>query len=127
MKFRYKIDKGLDYICGNFTAIHYYVKIQIYNEKHLFFKWETYKETTLKHIVELLGSEYCFSHWDNSLQEIHETITKYGSVNHMITEYIRKFIMKDIALNNTMNNIEKSIDEFVLTNEWKIIEIKEND
>lgn len=127
MLFRYKIYKRYDYICSSFTTIHYEVKIQKYNKNNVFFKWTTYKDTTLKNIVELLGSEYCFSDWDNALQEIYETITQYGSVDKMITEYIRKFIIRDIEHNNMMNNIEISIDELVLMNDWKTIEIKENE
>lgn len=126
MLFRYKIDKSYDHICDGVNLIHYEVKIQRYNESNVLFKWTTCKATSLKHIVELLGCEYCFSSWDNALQKIYETIIKYEGVDNMISEYIRKFIMKDIELDNTMNNIEKSIDELVSTNEWKIIEFKEN-
>lgn len=127
MLFRFKIDKHYDYICDGINLIHYDTKIQMYNENNICFKWETCKDTTLKHIVELLGSEYCFSHWDNALQEIHETIIKYESVDKMIAEYIRRFIIKDMKHANMMNNIEASIDEIVLTTEWKTIEIKENE
>ena len=127
MLFRFKIDKRYDHICDGMNLIHYDTKIQMYNENNIWFKWETCKDTTLKHIVELLGSDYCFNHWDNALQEIHETIIKYESVDKMIAEYIRKFIIKDMEHANMMNNIESSIDEIVLTTEWKTIEIKENE
>ena len=126
MLFRYKIDKYHEHICDGVNLIHYEVKIQKFNEGNLLFKWETRKVTTLKHIVELLGDEYCFSHWENALREIHETITKYGSVNNMIAEYIRKFIMRDIESENEMQNIENSIDNLVLTGDWQTIEFKEN-
>ncbi len=126
MLFRYKIDKWHEHICNGVNLIHYDVKIQQYNKNNMFFKWKTYKDTTLKSIVELLGEEYCFACYDNALVEIAETISKYGSIDKMITEYIYKFIIKDIKYENAMNDLEKSIDEAVLTNDWKTIEFKEN-
>lgn len=127
MLFRYKVDKYGEHICNSVYLIRYEVKIQKYNESNTWFKWTTCKNTTLKSIVELLSDEYSFTHWDNALQEINETITKYGSVDRMITEYIYKFIVRDIKLDDEMNNIEKSIDKLVLTNDWKTIEFKENE
>jgi hypothetical protein len=126
MLFRYKIEKGSEYICNGIILTHYYTKIQRYYENNMLFKWVTCENTTLKSIVELLGKDYCFTNWDNALQEIAQTINQYGSVDQMIAEYIHKFIMKDIEHTNMMNDIEKSVDELVLTNEWKTIEFKEN-
>lgn len=126
MLFRYKVDKCGEYFCNSVYLIRYKVTIQKYNERGVF-KWTTCKNTTLKSIVELLGDTYCFSAFDNALQEIHETITKYGSVDRMITEYIYKFIVREIEQNDKMDNIEKSIDGLVLTNDWKTIEFKENE
>lgn len=125
MLFRYKIEKRHDHICDGVNLIHYDIKIQRYDENNILFKWTTCKDTTLKSIVGILDTEYCLDPWYNALPEIHETITKYGSVDRMIAEYIRKTIMREIEDDNMMNNIEKSIDELILTNNWNTIEIKE--
>ena len=127
MLFRYKIEKYYDNICNGVSLIHYKVKIQKYNANNIFFNWETCKHTTLKNIVELLGEEYCFTNWDNALLEIFKTISEYGSIDKLITEYIHKFIIKDMEYEDAMNDIEKSIDEIALTNDWKTIEFKENE
>ena len=127
MLFRYKISKLNEHFCEGVNFIRYEVQIQKYNINSKLFRWKTCKDTSLKSIVELLGSEYCFSRWDNALQEIHETIAKYGSVDRMIEEYIRKFIITDMQLDKEMNNLEKSIDDLVLTGNWNAIEIKENE
>lgn len=127
MLFRYKIEKSSEYICDGLILIHYDTKIQRYYANNMLFKWVTCEDTTLKSIVKLLGKNYCFSNWDNALQEIAQTINQYGSVDQMIAEYIHKFTMKDIERTNMMNDIEKSIDELVLTNGWKTIEFKENE
>lgn len=127
MVFRYKIEKSCEYICNDIKLIHYDVTIQKYNENNIFFKWETCKDTTLKAITELLENEYCFVSYYNALQEITDTIAKYGSVDKMICEYIRKIIMRDIKSKNNMNSVEETLDNIVLTNGWNTIEIKENE
>lgn len=124
MLFRYKITKS--YECFG-TLIHYNVRIQRYHPNRGAFKWETCKDTTLKSITELLNHEYCFSAFDNALPEIAKTISQYGSVDKMISEYIWKIIIRDINVENQMRNIEKSIDDIVLNNDWKTIEFKENE
>lgn len=127
MVFRYKIEKNYDHICNGVNLIHYNITIQKHNSNNIIFKWETCKDTTLKHIVEILSNEYCFSAFDNALPEIAETISQYGSVDKMISEYIWKIIIRDMKLENKMSNIEKSIDDLVLTHDWKTIEFKENE
>jgi hypothetical protein len=93
----------------------------------MLFKWRTCASTTLKSIAEILVYEYCFSGFDNGLQEIATTIDKYGSVGKMVDEYIRRIVIRDMRLENDMDNIEKSIDNLVLTDGWNTIEIKENE
>jgi hypothetical protein len=107
--------------------IHYNVRIQRYHPNRGAFKWETCQDTTLKSITELLSHEYCFSAFDNALPEIAKTISQYGSVDKMISEYIWKIIIRDMNVENQMSNIEKSIDDIVLNNDWKTIEFKENE
>ena len=126
MLFRYKITKSCDYF-SSIYRIRYNTKIQKYNPNNSVFKWETCADTTLKDIVELLNVGYYFSGFENGLQEIIDTISKYGSVDKMISEYIWKIIIRDMRLEESMNNIEKSLDDIVLTNDWKTIEFKENE
>lgn len=126
MLFRYKIKKYHDIICSGVTLTHYEVKIQKYSPNNIFFKWTTRKITTLKDIVGLLGEEYCFTNWDNALHEILKTISRYGSIDKMMAEYIHKFIIRDMELADMMDDLEKSIDDIVLTNDWNTIEFKEN-
>ena len=126
MLFRYKITKWYDRI-GGMYFIHYNTKIQKYNPNNSIFKWETCKDTTLKSIVELLSNEYVLSDFENGLQEIADTISKYGSVDKVISEYIWKIIIKDMQLEEHMDNVENSLDDLVLTNGWKTIEFKENE
>lgn len=126
MLFRYKITKSHDWI-GSIYRVRYNTQIQKYNANGILFKWKTCKDTSLKSIVELLSSEYCFSGFDNALQEIADTISKYGSIDEMIYEYIKRFVIIDMQLENKLNNIEYELDDIVLTNNWKTIEIKEND
>jgi hypothetical protein len=127
MLFRYKIDKCNDHICDGVNLIHYNVKIQRYNENNIWFKWTTCTDTTLKCIVELLSQEYCFSPFENALQEIAETIAKYGNVDKTINEYICKIVIRDMKSKNNMNSVEQALDKTVLTNGWNTIEIKENE
>jgi hypothetical protein len=126
MLFRYKITKSYECV-GNTSLIHYDVTIQKYNPNGCVFKWQTCKDTTLKNITALLSNEYCFSAFDNALPEIAKTISQYGSVDRMISEYIWKIIIRDMKLENKMSDIEKSIDDIVLNNDWKTIEFKENE
>ena len=125
MLFRYKIDKSYDYICEGVKLIHYNVTIQKYNGNNIFFKWETCKDTTLKVIAESLVHDYYLSCWDNAIQEITDTISKYGGVDQMVCEYIRKIIIKDMRLKDDVVNAENSLDNIALTNGWHTFEIKE--
>jgi hypothetical protein len=93
----------------------------------MLFKWETCSRTTLKSIAEVLVHEYCFSGFESGLQEIAKTIDKYGNVNKMVCEYIKKVVIRDMKLEKDIHNIEKSIDNLVLTDGWNTIEIKENE
>ena len=126
MLFRYKIEKSHDHICDGVNLIHYNVTIQKYHENNMIFKWVTRRNTTLKGIVELLGKEYYFDHWNNALSEIFKTIAEYGGIDKLMAEYIHKFIITEMEREDMMNDIEKSIDDLVLTNDWKTIEFKEN-
>lgn len=127
MLFRYKITKRYNYFYNDQRLIHYDTKIQKYSPNNVAFKWKTCTDTTLKSIVEILSKEYCFFHFENALQEITETIAKYGSVDKMIYEYIRKIIIRDMQRDDKLVNIEKTLDNIVLTNGWNTIEIKENE
>jgi hypothetical protein len=93
----------------------------------MIFKWQTHKETTLKSITEILSQDYCFSGFENALVEISDSISKYGGINNMVAEYIRKVIMRDMKIEDKMIDAEKLIDNIVLTNGWNTIEIKENE
>jgi len=126
MLFRYKITKSREYF-GNLALIHYNVEIQKYNKDNMIFKWQTHKETTLKSITEILSQDYCFSGFENALVEISDSISKYGGINNMVSEYIRKVIMRDMKIEDKMIDAEKLIDNIVLTNGWNTIEIKENE
>ena len=126
MLFRYKIDKYREYVCNSLTLIKYDVKIQRYNPDNILFKWATCKNTSLKSIVEFLGDGYDFAYYDDALCEIFKTISEYGGIDKMMAEYIQKSIVKDMEFKDVMNNLEKSIDDIVLTNDWKTIELKES-
>lgn len=126
MLFRYKIDKYREYVCNSLTLIKYDVKIQRYNPDNILFKWTTCKNTSLKSIVEFLGDGYDFTYYDDALCKIFKTISEYGGIDKMMTEYIQKSIVKDMEFKDVMNNLEKSIDDIVLTNDWKTIELKES-
>lgn len=126
MLFRYKIDKSGEYY-GSMRLIHYNVTIQRYNPNNMIFKWETCKGTSLKCITETLSKSYLFSAFENALPEIAESISKYGGVDNMVIAYIRKVIMRDMKTKNEMTDAENLVDNLVLTNGWKAVEIKENE
>jgi hypothetical protein len=126
MLFRYKITKSCEFI-GEIYLVHYCTKIQKYNPNNNVFKWETCENTTLKVIVELLSSDYCFTVFDNALQEIAETISKYDGVDKMLYAYIKRFIIRAMKEKDEMYNTEETLDNIVLTNGWSTIEIKENE
>lgn len=126
MLFRYKITKSCEWI-GDIYLVHYHTKVQRYCANNIVFKWKTCEDTTLKNIVELLRNEYCFSGFDNALPEISETISKYGDVDKMISEYIKRIVIRNMRLENELDTIERGLDDIVLTDNWKTIEIKENE
>lgn len=126
MLFRYKITKSCEYFCSTYL-VRYKVYIQRYNQNNMLFKWETCADTTLKSITECLNSDYCFDNFENYLPEIAKTIVEYGNVDKMIEEYIKKTIIEDMQIAKDLRNIEKSIDDLVLTDNWNAIEIKENE
>ena len=127
MLFRYKIEKSSECIYSEVKLIHYDVTIQKHNGNNIFFKWETCKNTTLKVITESLFHDYCFSCYDNAIQEITDTIYKYGGVDQMVCEYIRKFIIRDIRSKDDAVSAESSLDKLVLTDGWHTFEVKENE
>lgn len=126
MLFRYKITKSYSWI-GDVCLVHYNIKIQEYHKNAIIFKWETCLESTLKSITEELNYNYCFNEFENALQEIFKTISKYGCIDKMIGECIRRFIIRKRQIQDEMTNIEQSLDNIVLTNGWNTIEIKENE
>lgn len=127
MLFRYKIEKSSEHICDGVNLIHYNVTIQRYNDNNIFFKWEMCKNTTLKVITESLVHDYCFTCYYNAIQEITDTIYKYGGVDQMVCEYIRKIIIRDIRSKDDAVSAESSLDRLVLTDGWHTFEIKENE
>lgn len=126
MLFRYKIVKTCHRL-GDLHWISYNTTIQRYNPNNVIFKWETREDTTLKCIAEFL-SRKCFGPSDSCLKEITEKVAEYGSMDKMILEYIRRFVVRDIKLEDDDKNLEKTLDDnIVFMNHWNTIEIKENE
>lgn len=129
MLFRYKITKSTEYEFSNLTKIHYDVKIEYYNAGATFFRWKHFNSTTLKAIAQKY-TRYDFLPFTDGINEVYNFISKYENMDQIMEKYITDIKReKDIEDKNNQDTKAKEnmIDEFILLNKWKTIEIKENE
>lgn len=129
MLFRYKITKSTEYEFSSLTRIHYDVKIEYYNAGATFFPWKRFHSTTLKAIAQKY-TRYDFLPYTDGINEVYNFISKYENMDQIMEKYITDIKReKDIEDKNNQDARAKEnmIDEFILLNKWKTIEIKENE
>lgn len=126
MLFRYKVTKcgydGIDYAFHG-PGICYRVEIQYYKPNSKWFKWRYFKTAQLCYVMNKLG--HCTDDIDTNIGLFNE-MQKYDNIGDIVFKYIKK-IMEDKNCEKFKNDIRSQIDEFVVTNDWNTIEIKENE
>jgi hypothetical protein len=58
---------------------------------------------------------------------IYEELKKYSSIEEVIMKYINNIVLPKYKEEKDNDNTYDLIGKFALTNEWKTIEVKEND
>jgi len=126
MKFRYKVtphrEAFVDYI-------QYNIKIQKYNDTPIF-HWATLETVELRQVLlELNIDAFGNFHYFSSISEksVYDELSKYGSMDEIMIKYITNIILKRLQKEKTNQQCGNMIAEFVVTNGWKTIEIKENE
>lgn len=126
MLFRYKVEKcgydNIDYIFHG-PGIEYRVAIQYYKPNAKWFKWRYFDTNKLCYVMNKLG--HCTDDIDDN-NGLFSVMQKYDNVGDIMLKYIKK-IMEDNDYKKHQNDISSKIDDFVVTNDWNTIEIKENE
>lgn len=126
MLFRYKITMcGYDAFAKVYHgyAIRYYVEIQYFNQDAKIFKWKKFADQRLCCILDALGHDEEEMYL---MQDFEDVLKQYKDIDEIMSKYIQKEI-KDRDMESKHNQHEDEIDNFVVTNGWNTIEIKENE
>jgi hypothetical protein len=126
MLFRYKITRcGYDsfdkYSHG--YAIRYYIEIQYLKTNAKLFKWRKFDSRRMCCMFESLGYNEQLVY---SVEDFKHILEECNGIDGMILKYIQKEIKKRKE-NDEKYKLENTTDEFVLTNGWHTIEVKENE
>ena len=129
MKFRYKVKiKYEDIFYPELKK--YKIIIQQYNPYSRLFKWDTKCDEYLEQFVFELNPD-AFEDieftWEIKTKQVYQELQNYESMEKAIIKYIA-----DIIIPRDKNNVKKDqqdewIRDFVLTKNWKTIEINKED
>lgn len=120
MQFRYKVTP--DYFGS--VNLYYRVKIQRYH-KCYFGYWETIYNDSLQYLLKKINT-YAFDGYkylcNVSQEDLYNELQQYKSMNDIIMTYIHATIKTD----KCKSKYTELIEQFVLTNKWVTLDIKEN-
>lgn len=126
MKFRYKVECNHNCI---FNCTRYDVKIQRFH-KLFMFHWHTVDNVELRYILYRLNKNAFndFTYLEYAPEEfIYNELSKYTSMDELIMKYVTNVVLEKFKEREKNKKCDDLICEFVLTDNWKTIEIKENE
>lgn len=122
MLYRYKVTKQYDPWEG--IASSFMVKIQYYKPNAYGSNWKKFEDASLLHILMDLGN--LTGGFTYTVTEVCNAVNKYESMNHIVTEYIKKELSHR-EYKKECNKLEDALDEFVGVGcGWSTIEIEED-
>ena len=129
MKFRYKVKtKYKDIFCPELKK--YKIVIQQYNPYLRLFKWDTKCDGYLEQFVYMLNPdnfediEYA---WEIKTDQVYKELQNYKSMDEAIMKYINEVILPQEERGSKKMQKDEWIRDFVLTKNWKTIEINKED
>lgn len=123
MKFRYKVERNYNY-SSNYAT--YDVKIQ----RHYKLFWRTVDNIELRFILYRLNKNAFkdFTFLVKVPEEfIYNELSKYTSMGELVMKYVTSVVFERFKETKKNKNCDDLICEFVSTDNWKTIEIKENE
>ena len=127
MKFRYKITSQY---MSHLDSTQYNITIQEYIGLR-FHKWTTLETVDLCDVLTEISSElfneYQVAYWSIPASVLYDELNKYNSMDEIVMKYIMKVALKHKKVNKQEKECWKLIDKFVQPNQWRTIEIKENE
>lgn len=127
MKFRYKVKTKYEFYPD---IKRYKIIIQQHNPCSRLFKWDTKCDEYLEQFVYMLnpdnfkGVEYM---WEIKTDQVYQELQNYKSMDEAIMKYINEVILPQEERGSKKMQKDEWIRDFVLTKNWKTIEINKED